>query len=59
VERASQHELEAGFASRLLANQGYDSIEIRGTQTLVIILNPQQVAVFENESRTSDRLYGL
>jgi hypothetical protein len=53
------NESEAGFASRLLANQGYDSIEIRGTQTLVIILNPQQVAVFENESRTSDRLYGL
>jgi hypothetical protein len=53
------NESEAGFASRLLANQGYDSIEIRGTQTLIIILNPQQVAVFENESRTSDRLYGL
>jgi Poly(ADP-ribose) polymerase catalytic domain len=43
---------EAGFASRLLINQGYDSVEIRGTQTLVIILNPQQVAAFKNESGT-------
>jgi hypothetical protein len=43
---------EAGFASRLLISQGYDSIEIGGTQTLVIILNPQQVAVFKNESGT-------
>jgi hypothetical protein len=43
---------EAGFASRLLASQGYDAIEIRGTQTLVIILNPQQVAIFNNEPGT-------
>jgi hypothetical protein len=63
----SVDESEAGFASRLLASQGYDASllqrgyanEIRGTQTLVIILNPQQVAVFEHGSRTSDRLYGL
>jgi hypothetical protein len=48
----SASETESSFASRLLINQGYDCIEIRGTQTLVIILNPQQVAVFENESRT-------
>jgi hypothetical protein len=46
------NESESGFASRLLTDQGYDCIEIRGTQTLVIILNPQQVAVFKNESRT-------
>ena len=45
-------ESEAGFASRLLIKQGYDCIEIRGTQTLVIILNPQQVAVFKNERTT-------
>jgi hypothetical protein len=43
---------EAGFASRLLIRQGYDSVEIRGIQTLVIILNPQQVAAFKNESGT-------
>jgi hypothetical protein len=43
---------EAGFASRLLISQGYDSFEIRGTQTLVIILNPQQVAAFKNDSGT-------
>ena len=43
---------EAGFASRLLISQGYDSVEIRGTQTIVIILNPQQVAAFKNESGT-------
>jgi hypothetical protein len=43
---------EAGFASRLLISQGYDSIEIRGTQTLVIILNPQQVVAFKNDSGT-------
>jgi Poly(ADP-ribose) polymerase catalytic domain len=43
---------EAGFALRLLISQGYDSVEIRGTQTLVIILNPQQVAAFKNDSRT-------
>jgi hypothetical protein len=43
---------DAGFASRLLISQGYDSVEIRGTQMLVIILNPQQVAAFKNDSGT-------
>jgi hypothetical protein len=47
-----ENESEAGFASRLLKSQGYDSVEIRGIQTLVIILNPQQVAVFKNDSGT-------
>jgi hypothetical protein len=50
--KTPMNESEAGFASRLLTSQGYDSIEIRGTQMLIIILNYQQVAVFKNESGT-------
>jgi hypothetical protein len=46
------NESEAMFDSRLFINQGYDAIEIRGIQTLVIILNPQQVAVFSHERTT-------
>jgi hypothetical protein len=42
----------AMFASRLFINQGYDAIEICGIQTLVVILNPQQVAVFNHERTT-------
>lgn len=43
---------EAMFASRLFLGQGYDAIEIRGIEIIVIILNPQQVAVFDNERTT-------
>ncbi len=52
-------ESEAMFASRLFIHQGYDAIEIRGIQTLVVILNPQQVVVFNHERTTQNRLYGL
>ncbi len=45
-------ESEAMFVSRLFINQGYDAIEIRGIQALVVILNPQQVAVFNHERTT-------
>lgn len=48
----SINDSEAMFASRLFASQGYDAIEIRGIQILVIILNPQQVAVFNHERTT-------
>jgi hypothetical protein len=45
-------ENDAGFATRILTREGYDAIEVRGLQTLVIILNPQQIAVFDRESTT-------
>ncbi len=45
-------ESEAMFASNLFVGQGYDAIEIRGIQTLVIILNSQQVVVFKYERTT-------
>jgi hypothetical protein len=48
----SLDESEAMFASRLFISQGYDAIEIRGIQTLVVILNPQQVVVFNHERTT-------
>jgi hypothetical protein len=43
---------EAMFASELFINQGYDAIEIRGIKILVIILNSQQVDVFNHERTT-------
>jgi hypothetical protein len=45
-------ENDAGFSSKILIIEGYDAIEIRGIQTLVIILNPQQIAVFNYERTT-------
>jgi hypothetical protein len=45
-------ENDAGFSTRILTREGYDAIEVRGIQTLVIILNPQQIAVFDRESTT-------
>jgi hypothetical protein len=45
-------ENDAGFASKILIIEGYDAIEIRGIQTLVIILNLQQIAVFNYERTT-------
>ena len=45
-------ENDAGFSAKILILDGYDAIEIRGIQTLVIILNPQQIAVFNYERTT-------
>ncbi len=45
-------ENDAGFSAKILILDGYDAIEIRGIQTLVIILDPQQIAVFNYERTT-------
>lgn len=45
-------ENDAGFSAKILILEGYDAIEIRGIQTLVIILNSQQIAVFNYERTT-------
>jgi hypothetical protein len=56
-EFLSQYEIppdenDAGFASKILIIEGYDAIEVQGIQTLVIILNPQQIATFDYERTT-------
>jgi hypothetical protein len=45
-------ENDASFSAKILILEGYDAIEIRGIHTLVIILNPQQIAVFNYERAT-------
>jgi hypothetical protein len=46
------NENDASFATKILTIEGYDAIEIRGIPTLIIILNPQQIAVYNHESTT-------
>jgi hypothetical protein len=46
------NENDASFATKILTAEGYDAIEVRGIPTLVIILNPQQIAVYDRESTT-------
>jgi hypothetical protein len=45
-------ENDASFTTRILTAEGYDAIEVRGIPTLVIILNSQQIAVYDRESTT-------